>query len=213
MRPTFMNLKMADTPNVEAGILQWPMSAIRLRGKNSKEVAQAAGKIMKAWENYSDESVGILAYTEGTSHNAVTPIARRNGNLYELDIVLRNNRTSKNIQMVFSIRILMSNILKKKISVLIEVMGLAILPPRLKDELYEVEEYLLGKREKVAEIHQEWADQLKEKNSKITEENAKQIVQAGVAEVFLEVLGNAGVFKTDEEGQAAFIRFIEKTLI
>lgn len=205
--------EMADTPNVEAGILQWPMSAIRLRGKNSKEVAQAAGKIMKAWENYSDESVGILAYTEGTSHNAVTPIARRNGNLYELDIVLRNNRTSEEYpDGIFHPHPHVQHIKKENIG-LIEVMGLAILPPRLKDELYEVEEYLLGKRETVAEIHQEWADQLKEKNSKITEKNAKQIVQAGVAEVFLEVLGNAGVFKTDEEGQAAFIRFIEKTLI
>src|SRR5699024_5079293 len=103
--------------------------------------------------------------------------------------------------------------IKKENIGLIEVMGLAILPPRLKDELYEVEEYLLGKRETVAEIHQVWADQLKEKNSKITEKNAKQIVQAGVAEVFLEVFGNAGVFKTDEEGQAAFIQFIEKNLI
>src|SRR5699024_6659875 len=205
--------EMAHTPNVESGILQWPMSAIRLRGKHSKEVAQAAGKIMKVWENYSDESVGSLAYTEGTYHDAVTPIARRNGNLYELDIVLRNNRTSEEYpDGIFHPHPHVQHIKKENIG-LIEVMGLAILPPRLKDELYEVEEYLLGKRETVAEIHQEWADQLKEKNSKITEENAKQIVQAGVAEVLLEVLGNAGVFKTDEEGQAAFIRFIEKTLI
>lgn len=91
-------------------------------------------------------------------------------------------------------------------------MGLAILPPRLKDELFEVEEFILGKRDKVADIHQVWADKLKDENEKITEDNAKRIVENGVGKVFQEVLENAGVFKTDEKGREAFVRFIEKTL-
>ena len=211
--PYVYKFEMSETPEVEAGILKWPMSAIRLRGKDSEQVAQAAGKIMKAWEDYSDESVGIHAYTGKTPHNAVTPIARRNGDLYELDIVLRNNRTSEEYpDGIFHPYPHVQHIKKENIG-LIEVMGLAILPPRLKDELYEVEEFLLGKRENVADIHQEWADQLKKENEEVTEENAQEIVQAAVAKVFLEVLENAGVFKTDEEGQDAFIRFIEKTLI
>lgn len=205
--------KMKETPHVEAGILKWPMSAIRLRGENAEEVVQAAGKIMEEWEEYSDDSVGIHAYTGETPHNAITPIARKNGNFYELDVVLRNNRTSEEYpDGIFHPYPHVQHIKKENIG-LIEVMGLAILPPRLKDELIEVEEFLLGKRKSVAEIHQEWADKLKAENDLITEENVRSIVRAGVGEIFLEVLENAGVFKTDEEGQAAFVKFIEKTLI
>ncbi|MEY8292369.1 UDP-glucose--hexose-1-phosphate uridylyltransferase [Carnobacteriaceae bacterium 52-44] len=205
--------KMKETPNVEAGILNWPMSAIRLRGENAEEVAQAAGKIMKEWEEYSDESVGIYAYTGETPHNAVTPIARKNGDQFELDVVLRNNRTSEEYpDGIFHPYPHVQHIKKENIG-LIEVMGLAILPPRLKDELKEVEEFLLGKRDSVAEIHQDWADKLKKEHDSITEKNVESIVQAGVGEVFLEVLENAGVFKTDKEGQTAFINFIEKTLL
>lgn len=200
-------------PEIEAGILQWPMSAIRLRGKNEVKVAAAAKKIMKEWESYSDESVGIYAETEGTPHNAVTPIARKNGDLFELDVVLRNNRTSEEFpDGIFHPHPHVQHIKKENIG-LIEVMGLAILPPRLKSELAEVEEFLLGKRDDVAEIHQVWADNLKAQNEEITADNVTEIVETGVGKVFVEVLHNAGVFKTDEEGQQAFIKFIEKTLI
>lgn len=204
--------EMKDAPNVQAGILNWPMSAIRLTSGNKEEIVEAAIKIMQEWEEYSDESVGVLAYTEDTPHNAVTPIARMNGDKFELDIVLRNNRTSEEYpDGIFHPYPHVQHIKKENIG-LIEVMGLAILPPRLKDELFEVEEFILGKRDKVADIHQEWADKLKDENEKITEDNAKRIVENGVGKVFQEVLENAGVFKTDEKGREAFGRFIEKTL-
>lgn len=202
-----------EAPTIEAGILKWPMSAIRLRGENTDELLIAAEKIMSEWEEYSDSSVGIYAYTEDTPHNAITPIARKNGELFELDLVLRNNRTSEDFpDGIFHPYPHVQHIKKENIG-LIEVMGLAILPPRLKDELVAVEKFLLGEVDEVAAIHQDWADELKEKNQNITVDNVKSIVEAGVGDVFVEVLENAGVFKTDEEGQAAFVRFIEGKLI
>ncbi len=203
---------LVETPSVEAGIVEWPMSVIRLRSTDQKELAEAAIKIMKEWDDYSDESVGIHAYSGEEPHNAVTPIARKNGEEFELDIVLRNNRRSDEFpDGIFHPHPRVQHIKRENIG-LIEVMGLAILPPRLKDELYEVEQYLLGKVDAVAAIHQEWADRLKENNA-ITAENVQEVVEEGVGAVFLEVLKDAGVFKTDEAGQAAFIRFIEESLI
>jgi UDPglucose--hexose-1-phosphate uridylyltransferase len=204
---------LPEVPNVEAGTLKWPMSAIRLRGHQAEELVTAAEKIMKEWEEYSVETVGIRAYTGETPHNAVTPIARRNGDLYELDIVLRNNRTSKEFpDGIFHPHPHVQHIKKENIG-LIEVMGLAILPPRLKDELAEVQEFLLGNKSQVMAIHQPWANKLKKNQSTITEDNVEDVIEQGVGEVFLEVLENAGVFKTDEEGQQAFKKFIEGTLI
>lgn len=205
--------KLKDTPNVDAGILNWPMSAIRLRGNSAEEVAEAAINIMKEWEDYSDESVGIHAYTGEAPHNAITPIARMNGEQYEMDVVLRNNRTSEEFpDGIFHPHPKVQHIKKENIG-LIEVMGLAILPPRLKQELYEVEEFLLGQRDTVADIHQEWADKLKEEHKTVTQDNVEKIIEAAVGKVFVEVLEDAGVFKTTEEGRAAFVKFIEKTLI
>ena len=200
-------------PDVEAGILNWPMSVIRLRSDNIEDLAVAAEKVMQEWEAYSDASVGVQAYTGETPHNAVTPIARKNGNLYELDIVLRNNRTSEEFpDGIFHPHPHVQHIKKENIG-LIEVMGLAVLPPRLKEELLEVEEFLLGERDAVTKIHQDWAEKLKATHDKITQENVKDIVETAVGKIFVEVLENAGVFKVDEEGQAAFAKFIEKTLI
>lgn len=205
--------EMKDAPNIEAGIVNWPMSVIRLRAKNIDELSKAADFIMEQWEGYSDETVGIYAETDGTPHNAVTPIARMNGDQYELDIVLRNNLTTEDYpDGVFHPHPHVQHIKKENIG-LIEVMGLAILPPRLKQELSEVEEYLLGERDEVAAIHQEWADQLKAENDLISQENVQSIIEAGVGKVFVEVLENAGVFKQTEEGQQAFVKFTEKMLI
>lgn len=201
-----------QAPNVEAGILNWPMSVIRLRGESTDEVAAAAEKVMAAWEDYSDDSVGIHAYTEDTPHNAITPIARKHGELFELDLVLRNNRTSEAFpDGIFHPHPHVQHIKKENIG-LIEVMGLAVLPPRLKDELLEVEAFLLAEQEEVADIHQAWAEELKAAQDQITPENVREIIETGVGQVFVEVLENAGVFKTDEAGQAAFVAFIEKTL-
>ena len=207
------HFEMAGYEAVEAGILDWPMSAIRLRSENAEDLAQAAKKIMMEWQEYTDESVGIYAYSDETPHNAITPIARKNGEQFELDLVLRNNRTSEEFpDGIFHPHPENQHIKKENIG-LIEVMGLAVLPPRLKNELAEVEAYLVGDRERVQEIHQNWADKLKEETAEITRENVKEVVQEAVGKVFVEVLHDAGVFKTDKKGQQAFVRFIERTLI
>lgn len=205
------SFKIQGVETVEASRVNWPMSVIRLRGNEREEVVRAAGKVMEAWATYSDETVGIFAHTGETPHNAITPIARRKGQAYELDLVLRNNRTSEEFpDGIFHPHPPVQHIKKENIG-LIEVMGLAILPARLKDELEEVRQYLLNKVDSVQEIHQEWADELKEANAgRTTEENVGEIVQEAVGEVFLQVLKDAGVFKQDEEGQQAFKKFIDQ---
>lgn len=199
---------LKETPSVKAGIVKWPMSVIRLAGEDKEEIVKAAEKIMNAWGSYSDEEVGILAFTEKTPHNAITPIARRKGKNYELDLVLRNNRTSKKYpDGIFHPHPPVQHIKKENIG-LIEVMGLAILPARLKDELKEVRHYLTGKKSEIKDIHLDWANEIKEKDEKITDENVDSIVDKAVGEVFLQVLKDAGVFKQDEAGQEAFLRFV-----
>lgn len=202
------SFELRDTPSVKASVIKWPMSVIRLNGKNKEDVVKAADKVMTTWERYSDETAGIFAETDGSPHNAVTPIARRKGEAYELDMVLRNNLTSEAYpDGVFHPHPPVQHIKKENIG-LIEVMGLAILPPRLKDELQVVREYLLGETKSVDPIHQKWADELKHSN-KITEENVEIIVNHGVGDVFLQVLKDAGVFKRNEQGKTAFKRYID----
>lgn len=202
------SFELSDSANVETSVIKWPMSVIRLSGLDKEKVVETADRIMKSWEGYSDESVGIYAETEGTPHNAVTPIARRDGEKYELDLVLRNNRTSEDFpDGIFHPHPPVQHIKKENIG-LIEVMGLAILPPRLKDELKIVREYLVGEKDSVDPIHQKWADELKEQYE-ISAANVEGIVDDAVGDVFLQVLKDAGVFKRDEEGKAAFKRFID----
>lgn len=202
------SFELSDTVNVKASVIKWPMSVIRLSSLNKEEVVKAADKVMRIWEGYSDESVGIYAETEGRPHNAVTPIARRKDDAFELDLVLRNNRTSKEYpDGIFHPHPPVQHIKKENIG-LIEVMGLAILPPRLKDELQTVRDYLLGEVESVDSIHQKWADELKEKH-KVNRGNVEEIVDQAVGEVFLQVLKDAGVFKRDEQGKKAFKHFIQ----
>lgn len=198
-----------ETPDVKAGIVKWPMSVIRLFSENKEDIAKAAQIIMENWKRYSDESVGIFACTNDTPHNAITPIARRKNGGYELDMVLRNNRTSEEFpDGIFHPHPPVQHIKKENIG-LIEVMGLAILPARLKDELEEVRHYLLGKTDKVKAMHQAWADEIKSKHSVVTSENVEMIVQEAVGEVFLQVLKDAGVYKQDEKGLQAFLSFTE----
>ena len=200
--------ELKDFPEVHASVIKWPMTVVRISSEDKEAVVRAADTIMSSWESYSDESVGVYAETDGNPHNAVTPIARRKGEAYELDLVLRNNRTSEEFpDGIFHPHPPVQHIKKENIG-LIEVMGLAILPPRLKDELQIVREYLLGKKASVDPIHQEWADDLKEQHA-ITVVNVEKIVDEAVGDVFLQVLKDAGVFKRDEEGQAAFKRFID----
>lgn len=194
---------------VQAGIVKWPMSVIRLNSLDKEELVQAAAFILNEWEGYSDEDADIVAFSNGEPHNAITPIARRKGAAYEIDLVLRNNRTSTAFpDGIFHPHPKVQHIKKENIG-LIEVMGLAILPPRLKPELKEVARYLLDQPNEMKDYHKEWAVMLKESNT-VTAENVQEVIKEGVGEVFLEVLKDAGVYKTTEEGKTAFLRFIEK---
>jgi len=196
-------------PNVECSVVKWPMSVIRLRSSETGNLVEAGAHISERWKAYSDEALGILARTSETPHNTVTPIARKNGDLFELDLVLRNNRTSEEHPLgIFHPHADVHHIKKENIG-LIEVMGLAVLPARLKGELEEVENFLLGKTDAVAEYHADWANELKNNYGTIANEsNVETLVREEVGKKFLRVLEDAGVFKRNEEGEAGFRRFI-----
>ncbi len=195
--------------SVSAGIVKWPMSVIRLSSADKPSLLGLATKILEKWRSYSDDSVQIKAETDGTSHHTITPIARKRGDLYELDLVLRDNQTSEEFpDGIYHPHPDVQHIKKENIG-LIEVMGLAILPPRLKAELAEVEKFLLGQDSQVADYHQPWADRLKAEHPDVTEETVEQVVRESVGQIFARVLEDAGVYKRTSEGQAAFLRFVE----
>ena len=197
--------------DVEAGIVHWPMSVIRLRGKEAQRLVDLADKILTAWREYSDESAEILAYTEGTPHNTITPIARRRGEDYELDLVLRNNRTTPEHPLgLFHPHAEYHHIKKENIG-LIEVMGLAILPPRLLTETGLLEQALKNPaqaQEIMArpemEKHQAWYEELKAAGA--GEGDTQRAIQESIGVIFGKILGNAGVYKDTEEGREAFRR-------
>lgn len=192
---------------VKAGIVKWPMSTIRLSSPDVLALTDAAVKIHDTWMNYSDESVDVRAYTDGTRHHTTTPIARKVGDDYVLDIVLRDNQTSAEFpDGIFHPHQDVQHIKKENIG-LIEVMGRAILPARLKTELAEVGKYLLDQPNEMVPMHQAWADQLKVDNT-ITADNVTTVIDKAVGNVFARVLADAGVFKWDDQGEAAFDRFI-----
>ncbi|MBO4418734.1 MAG: UDP-glucose--hexose-1-phosphate uridylyltransferase [Oscillospiraceae bacterium] len=198
--------------DLEAGIVKWPMSVIRLRGADRGRIAALGEKILTLWRAYSDESVCIFAETEGVPHNTVTPIARRRGMDYELDLVLRNNLTTPELPLgVYHPHPELHHIKKENIG-LIEVMGLAVLPPRLKRELARVAELLVSggdlRSDALTEKHADWAEELKTRHS-FTAENVDGILRDEVGAVFSRVLEHAGVYKRTPEGQAAFLRFVE----
>ena len=198
--------------DVEAGIVHWPMSVIRLRGKEAQRLVDLADKILTAWREYSDESAEILAYTEGTPHNTITPIARRRGEDYELDLVLRNNRTTPEHPLgLFHPHAEYHHIKKENIG-LIEVMGLAILPPRLLTETGLLEQALKDPaqaQEIMArpemEKHQAWYEELKAAGA--GKGDTQRAIQESIGVIFGKILGNAGVYKDTEEGREAFCRF------
>lgn len=201
--------KLKDFPNVKAGIVKWPMSVIRLQGKNQKDLIEASQMIFEKWQVYSDEALQIVAQTaDGTPHHTITPIARRKDDLFEMDLVLRDNNVSVEFpDGIFHPHPDVQHIKKENIG-LIEVMGLAVLPPRLEPELKEVEKYLLDEENAIADYHVEWADRLKAENQ-ISSENVTEILEKAVGAVFARVLEDAGVFKRDVEGQEGFTRFIQ----
>ncbi|MBL1226266.1 UDP-glucose--hexose-1-phosphate uridylyltransferase [Enterococcus sp. BWR-S5] len=203
------SFELSRFKSVQAGIVKWPMSVIRLQGQTISELTEAADWILSQWRAYSDETVQVRAYSEdGTPHHTITPIARRRGELFELDLVLRDNNVSEEYpDGIFHPHKEVHHIKKENIG-LIEVMGLAVLPPRLAEELKEVESYLLGQKNEMADYHKDWAAQLKASKT-ITSQNVTAIIQEAVGKVFEQVLLDAGVFKRDAQGQEAFQRFID----
>ncbi len=194
-------------PDVKAGIVDWPMSDLRLISENSLDLIDLGTKIIKCWDQYSDPARKINAYEGKIRHHTVTPIMHRKGKKFVLDLVLRDNNTSKDYPLgIFHPHKQLWHIKKENIG-LIEVMGRAILPGRLKSELEEVKKYWLGKDNKMADSHKEWADQVKVKE-KITTDNVNQIMEKALVEVFEQVLQDAGVFKNTEDGEKGWDKFI-----
>ena len=209
--PLQKSFTFAGFETVKAGIVQWPMSVIRLTSDSKEDLTELADKILLAWRQYSDPSVQILAESNGTPHHTITPIARKRDGQFELDLVLRDNQTSpEHPDGIYHPHKDVQHIKKENIG-LIEVMGLAILPPRLKEEVEQVAAYLVGEDVSVADYHQEWADELKVSHPGLTDKyQALNIVQESVGKIFARVLEDAGVYKQTEEGQAAFMRFVEQ---
>lgn len=205
------DVAFAGYGDVKASVLKWPLTTIRLDGADPERVSELAGKILRSWRGYTDESAGILAQTDGTPHSTITPIARRRGDDFELDLVLRNNLTTDEFpQGVFHSHPEYHHIKRENIG-LIEVMGLAVLPARLKNEMADLENEMLnggpvGTLETTAP-HRDWALQIMKDND-ITRENIHSIMKREIGLVFSRVLENCGVFGTDIRGQEALDRFL-----
>ena len=199
--------------DVDAGIVKWPMSVIRLSGDDTDRIIALADVILNAWRGYTDETSFIFAETDGEAHNTITPIARKRGDKFELDLVLRNNITTEEHPLgVYHPHAKLHHIKKENIG-LIEVMGLAVLPARLKDEMAQLKEAILeGKNlrdDETLEKHADWVDEFSKKYSTIDASNIDKIVEDEIGLVFMQVLEDAGVYKRDEAGMEGFMRFID----
>ncbi|MCI5934609.1 MAG: galactose-1-phosphate uridylyltransferase, partial [Lachnospiraceae bacterium] len=199
--------------DVKAGIVKWPMSVIRLDCADKNRLIELADKILLAWRGYTDEAAFIFAETDGEPHNTITPIARKRGDVYELDLVLRNNITTEEHPLgVYHPHAKLHHIKKENIG-LIEVMGLAVLPARLKDEIAGLADAIVNGKDLRAdaelEKHADWVDEFKGNYDSITADNVNDILQKEIGLVFSEVLEDAGVYKCTEEGRAAFQKFID----
>ena len=198
--------------DVEAGIVKWPLSVIRIRCKDEKRLIELADHILTKWRGYTDERAFVFAETNGEPHNTITPIARKKGEVFELDLALRNNITTEEHPLgVYHPHAEYHHIKKENIG-LIEVMGLAVLPSRLKEELKLLAEYICEKKDVVLNEtiakHADWIRQVLERHPEITRENVDNILKEEVGDVFVHVLEDAGVFKCTKEGREAFGRFI-----
>ena len=211
--PIEKSFAMKGFEDVEAGIVHWPMSVLRLRCADSDRLIELGDRVLQAWRGYTDEDAFVYAETDGEPHNTITPIARKNGDLYELDLVLRNNITTEEFPLgVYHPHQELHHIKKENIG-LIEVMGLAVLPSRLKGELSALREAILtGKNLREDEVlakHADWAEEFMASYDKIDESNIDAILQDEVGKVFAQVLEDAGVYKRTESGREGFLRFIE----
>ena len=200
--------------DVECGIIKWPLSVIRLRCADSERLIELSDYILKQWRAYTDEEAFIFAETDGEPHNTITPIVRMRGDIYEIDLALRNNITTEECPLgVYHPHNELHHIKKENIG-LIEVMGLAVLPARLKDEMNLLTEYLLEKKDvrsnETLAKHGDWVDEVLAKHPDLGKENVNDILREEIGIVFMKVLDGAGVYKMTDEGLAAFRRFIEK---
>ena len=210
--PVVEQFTVKDYEDVKAGIVKWPLSVIRLQCADESRIIDLAEHILKAWRGYTDEAAFIYAETEGQPHNTITPIARRRDGLYELDLTLRNNITTEEHPLgVYHPHAHLHHIKKENIG-LIEVMGLAVLPARLKGELELLREYILeGKdirSEESIEKHADWVEEFLPQYPDVNADNIEEILQKEVGKVFCQVLEDAGVYKYTQEGLEAFRRFI-----
>lgn len=198
--------------DIEAGIVKWPLSVLRIRHKDEKRLIDLADHVLQNWRSYTDEAAFIFAETDGEPHNTITPIARKVGDTFELDLALRNNITTEEHPLgVYHPHAQYHHIKKENIG-LIEVMGLAVLPSRLKQELELLADYILtGKDLRSGEVtakHADWVDEFLPKYNAVTEENVMDILKEEVGIVFTHVLEDAGVYKCTPEGREAFMKFI-----
>ena len=198
--------------DVEAGIVNWPMSVIRISSEDADRLIALADKVLDAWRKYTDEEAFVFAETDGEPHNTITPIARKRGDKFELDLVLRNNITTQEHPLgVYHPHAELHHIKKENIG-LIEVMGLAVLPARLKDEMEKLANAILSsediRKDEMLEKHADWVDAFLPKYHEVNPENIMDILHKEIGDVFMRVLEDAGVYKRTEEGQAAFDRFV-----
>ncbi len=200
--------------DVEAGIVKWPLSVIRIRHKEEERLIDLADYILKVWRGYTDKEAYIFAETDGEPHNTITPIARMKEGVFELDLTLRNNITTEECPLgLYHPHNELHHIKKENIG-LIEVMGLAVLPARLKEEMELLEDYILEGKEirssEVLEKHADWVEEFLPNYSEITKDTIEGILKEEIGQVFRRVLEDAGVYKCTKEGREAFLRFIKK---
>ena len=220
--PVEKEISFRGFEDVKAGIVKWPMSVIRISAPQKERLIELADKILLAWRGYTDEAAFVFAETDGEPHNTITPIARKRGEDYELDLVLRNNITTEEHPLgVYHPHAKLHHIKKENIG-LIEVMGLAVLPARLKDEMAELEQAILDganlRKDEALAKHADWVQEFLPKygftygtalDGEVSQEKLHEIIQAEIGLVFKEVLLDAGVYKCTEEGRNAFLKFVD----
>jgi len=210
--PIIKEFTVKGYEDVKAGIVKWPLSVIRLQCKDEKRIIDLADHILNAWRGYTDEAAFIFAETDGEKHNTITPIARKRGDLFELDLALRNNITTEEHPLgVYHPHAHLHHIKKENIG-LIEVMGLAVLPSRLKSEMEQLADYIVNGKDlrsnEALEKHADWVDDFSKNYDRIDSSNVNEILQQEIGKVFCEVLECAGVYKNTKEGMDAFLRFV-----
>lgn len=207
---TLESVKFNNFDNVSAELLEWPLSVIRLKSESKDDLIELSNLILSKWKSYSDKENQIITFSNNENHHTITPIVRKIENIYQIDLVLRDNQTSEEYpDGIYHPHKNLHHIKKENIG-LIEVMGLAILPPRLKQESEEVAQYLTDKNQEIKDYHKEWANELRSKYTNIqSKEESLNIVRESIGDKFIQVLEDAGVYKQTENGKKAFLNFIE----